>query len=157
MAVHCGVNAWAMPTVRVRRPGRIVEVLSAVTVRQGRGAASVQLEMRDLQDGTKHQEKLRPNENVEKLKLDMISYNYLYTEGNSVVLMHPQTFEQVEVPVDKLGTAAAYLTEGMPVTLSLLDDKPIIATIPAQLTCKVALADPFMKGQTATARMADVC
>jgi len=64
--------------------------------------------------------------------------------------MNPQTFDQVTVPKDLVGDAAAYLQDGTLVTLSLHEDVPIALELPARATFEIVDTEPQMKGQTAS-------
>jgi hypothetical protein len=77
------------------------------------------------------------------------SFTYLYQEGDTVMLMEPETFEQIEVSKDLFGKAAAYLKDEMKVNLQYFDGRPMSATVPPRVTCTVVEAQPNTKGLTA--------
>eukprot|EP00898_Chlorokybus_atmophyticus_P004372 jgi/Chlat1/4936/Chrsp31S04855 len=133
----------------IERKGRLFEVVSAHHAQQGRGSANVQVELRDVLDGSKFTERLRPSESVERIRLEEQQRTYLYHEGDAVHVMHPDTFEQVALPRSMFGEAAAFLQEGMPVTVSIHDEDVVQASVPPQVTCTVRETDPYAKGQTA--------
>ncbi|XP_020532115.1 uncharacterized protein LOC18448819 isoform X3 [Amborella trichopoda] len=78
------------------------------------------------------------------------SFQFLYQEGHSVTVMEPDTFEQMEVSKDLFGKRAAYLKDGMTVTVQLYDGKPMSASVPQRVTCTVVEAQTIAKGQTLT-------
>lgn len=63
--------------------------------------------------------------------------------------MDPETFDQVAVPRDILGNAAAYLAEGGDLSLSFHDGVAVSGSLPATVTLRVAQAAPHLKGETA--------
>lgn len=134
----------------IERKGRIMEVLKTQHTQQGRGGATIQVELRDVQSGLKSTERLRTSEAIEKVFADARTFTFLYEDGDLAILMQPETFEQVEVPKSMFGNAAVYLSDNLPVTLQFADGKPLSAAVPSRVTCKVVQAEPSFKGQTAT-------
>lgn len=138
----------------VERDGKLLEVLSAMHS-QGAARASgfVQLEARCLRTGAKHVEKLRPSEVVERVQLDYTEYTYLYTEGKVVVVMHPQTFDQAELPLSLLGPSGAFLGEGVPVTLARAPDGSVLtAALPETVEGVVASTGASMRNERSDGR-----
>ncbi|KAI3837295.1 hypothetical protein MKW92_030759 [Papaver armeniacum] len=134
----------------IQRKGRIYQVLKTQHTQQGRGGAIIQVELRDVDSGNKVTERFRTDEAMERVFVEEKSFTYLYTIGESVTLMEPETYEQMDVTKDLFGKASAYLKEDMKVSLQLYDGKVMSATIPPRVTCTVAEAKGNMKGLTAT-------
>ncbi|KAF8396006.1 hypothetical protein HHK36_017617 [Tetracentron sinense] len=130
--------------------GRIYQVLKAQHTQHGRGGATIQVELRDVDSGNKTTERFRTDEAIERVFVEEKSFTFLYTDGDTVMIMEPKTFEQLEVSKDLFGKAAAYLKDNMIVTLQLYDGKPMSASVPQRVTCTVAEAQTPMKGITAT-------
>ncbi len=63
--------------------------------------------------------------------------------------MDNDTYEQTELPEDFVGERAAFLQDGMTVTLELHDERPIGIKLPDYVTLEIVEADPVVKGQTA--------
>ncbi|KAJ4971290.1 hypothetical protein NE237_004389 [Protea cynaroides] len=134
----------------VQRKDRVYQVLKAQHTQHGRGGATIQVELRDVDSGNKIIERFRTDEAIERVFVEDKSFTFLYTEGDSIMLMEPNTFEQIEVHKDLFGKAAAYLKDEMKVSLQLYDGKPMSASVPTRITCTVAEAQDPMKGLTAT-------
>lgn len=107
--------------------------------------------MKNVLDGRKTNVRFRSSETVERVRLDTKEFQFLYAEGDGLVFMDKDTFEQVQLPRDLLGEAAAFLTDGMDVTMELHEERPISVQLPEQVECTVAEADAVVKGQTASA------
>jgi len=140
------------------RPGMVLEhrdriwaVAKAEHVKPGKGPAYQQVELRDLVDGTKLNERFRAAETVERVRLDEKVYQVLYEEGEQLHLMDQETFEQV--PIDKrlLGESLPFVQEGMSVTVHSYEGRPLMARLPETTVLEVVQADPVVKGQTAAA------
>ncbi|CAN6476725.1 unnamed protein product [Victoria cruziana] len=134
----------------IQRKGRIYQVLKAQHTQHGRGGATIQVELRDVDNGNKVTERFRTDEAVERVFVEEKSFTFLYQEGDSVLIMEPSTFEQLEVSKELFGKGAAYLKDNMTVTLQFYDGKPMSASIPQRVTCTVVEAQPVAKGQTAS-------
>ena len=130
--------------------GKLYVVLSIENIHPGKGTPVTQLDMRRISDGVKVSERYRTTEQVERAFVDDREYTFLYADGDEFHFMNPQTFDQVTVPKDLVGDAAAYLQDGTLVTLSLHDEVPIALELPARATFEIVDTEPQMKGQTAS-------
>lgn len=138
------------------RPGNVIEhegrqwgVLKIQLIQPGKGGAFIQVEMRDVMSGTKTNVRWRTQDTVEKLNVDEREYNYLYDDGGALTFMDSETFEQIALPKELLGDRVAFLQENMPVTVDLIEGKPVAVHLPQTVTLEVVEADPVVKGQTA--------
>ncbi|GGD62752.1 elongation factor P [Croceicoccus mobilis] len=139
------------------RPGNILEyeggiwkVAKIQHTQPGKGGAYMQVEMKNLQDGRKTNVRFRSADTVEKVRLDTQDYQYLYAEDDMLVFMDTNTYEQIQLPSDLLGDAAAFLEDGMQVKLELWEEKPISVELPEQVEATIVEADAVVKGQTAS-------
>ncbi|KAK9692428.1 hypothetical protein RND81_09G263700 [Saponaria officinalis] len=134
------------PGNMVSRKGRIFQVLKAQHTQHGRGGATIQVELRDVDTAHKLTERFRTDEPIERVFVEEKTFMYLYSEGDLLVLTDPETYEQVEVPKDLFGKAAVYLKEDMTVRVHYFDGRPLSATVPYRVTCTVVEAQAPMKG-----------
>jgi elongation factor P len=138
------------------RPGNIVEhqgrLWRAVRIQHtqpGKGGAYLQVELKDIRDGTKLNERFRSSETVEKVRLDEHEYQFLFAEGDDYTFMEQTTFEQITLNADLIGEPAVFLQEGMVVTVESYEGSPISVSLPETVTMRLIEADPVVKGQTA--------
>jgi elongation factor P len=139
------------------RPGNILEyekgiwkVAKIQHTQPGKGGAYMQVEMKNLQDGRKTNVRFRSADTIERVRLDTKEFQFLYAEGEMLVFMDNDTFEQITLPGDLLGDARPFLQDGMQVNLELWDEKPISVELPAQIEATIVDADAVVKGQTAS-------
>lgn len=139
------------------RPGNILEyeggiwkVAKIQHTQPGKGGAYMQVEMKNLVDGRKNNVRFRSADTVERVRLDTKDFQYLYEEGDNLVFMDKDTYEQINLLADLLGDAKAFLTDGMDVTLELYDETPISVQLPEQVEATIVEADAVVKGQTAS-------
>src|SRR5690606_4667130 len=138
------------------RPGNVIEHKASLwvavktnAVKPGKGGAYNQVELKNLLDGTKLNERFRAAETVERVRLEQKDFTFLYEQGDALIFMDSETYEQLELQKDFVGERAAFLQDGMTVTVELYQDKPIGISLPDQVTLEVTEADPVVKGQTA--------
>ncbi len=138
------------------RPGNVIEhdgglwvAVRTNAVKPGKGGAYNQVELKNLINGTKLNERFRSAETVERVRLEQKDFTYLYEQGESLVFMDDESYEQLELQKDFVGERAAFLQDGMKVTVELYEEKPIGISLPDQVTLTIVEADPVVKGQTA--------
>ena len=138
------------------RPGNVIEhngglwvAVKTNAVKPGKGGAYNQVELKNLIDGTKLNERFRAAETVERVRLEQKDFSFLYEQEDALVFMDSETYEQLELQKDFVGDRAAFLQDGMTVTVELYEEKPIGISLPDQVTLTIAEADPVAKGQTA--------
>ena len=139
------------------RPGNIIEyeggIWRAVKTQHtqpGKGGAYMQVELKNLINGRKDNVRFRSAETVEKIRLDTKEFQFLFAEGNALTFMDKDTYDQVQLPRDLLGEAAAFLQDGMDVSMELYEERPISVQLPDQIEAVVVEADAVVKGQTAS-------
>jgi len=118
-------------------------------VKPGKGGAFNQVELKNLIDGRKLNERFRASENVERIRLDQKTHTYLYADGDMLVFMNAETYEQINLEADFVGERAAFLTDGMQVELEFHEERPISVALPDQVVLEVTETEPVVKGQTA--------
>lgn len=139
------------------RPGYVIEYqdtlwisVKTMAVKPGKGPAYNQVELKNLIDGRKLNNRFGSDEKVERVRLEQKDFQFLYKQDNSLVFMDNDTYEQTELQEDFVGERAAFLQDGMTVTLEMHDERPISIKLPDQVVLEVVEADPVVKGQTAS-------
>jgi len=117
----------------------------------GKGGAYLQVELRNLLDGSKLNERFRASENVEKVRLDQKDHQFLFGDGDSFTFMDTKTYDQIALNADQLGEQAAYLQDGMTVSIESHEGAVIGVALPEHVTLEVMDTEPVLKGQTAAA------
>ena len=117
----------------------------------GKGGAYLQVELKDVTDGTKLNTRFRSSETIERIILDETNFQFIFCDGGSFTFMHPETFEQLVLPEKTVGEAKKYLQDNILVSICSYEDQIIKITPPPTVTLEVIEADAVIKGQTATA------
>lgn len=107
-----------------------------------------QVELKDIKSGTKNTPRFSSSEKVERVSLDSRPCNFLYAEGDNLVFMDNESYEQFTISKEMLGDAAAFLQDGMTVEVQTYEGSPLSVALPQKVTVKIVEADPVIKGQT---------
>jgi elongation factor P len=134
----------------IEHNGRLWTAVKVEHVKPGKGGAFAQIELRDIRDGTKLNERFRSSETIERVILEESECTFLYDDGANLVFMHSETFEQISINSDMVGDSAAFLQDSMVVTVSSHEGDPISVQLPDKVVMEVVEADAVVKGQTAS-------
>jgi len=138
------------------RPGAVLEhnggLWAAVKVdhvKPGKGGAFAQVELRNLRNGSKLNERFRSADKVEKVRLEQKDQQFLYESDGMLVFMDTETYEQIELPSELLGDRRPFLQDGMTIVVEFHETEALHAKVPQKVVCQVAETEPVVKGQTA--------
>jgi len=138
------------------RPGNVVEHKGGLWVavkiqhtQPGKGGAYLQVELKNLRDGTKLNERFRASESVEKVRLEQKPHQFLFADDDMLTFMDTNTYDQVSISSDMIGERAVYLQDGMAVEIEFHEDSPLAVILPEQVTLEITETEPTVKGQTA--------
>ena len=138
------------------RPGNVLEhnggLWAAVKVdhvKPGKGGAFAQVELRNLRNGSKLNERFRSADKVERVRLEQKDQQFLYENDGMLVFMDTDTFEQIELPAEILGDRRPFLQDGMTIVVEFHESEALNATLPQKVVCKIVETEPVVKGQTA--------
>lgn len=137
------------------KPGNVIShndslwvAVKCNAVKPGKGGAFNQVELKNLINGSKLNERFRATETVERIRLEQKDYQYLYEQGDMLCFMDTETYEQIELQKDFIGERTAFLQDGMMVTVESHEGTYLGVSLPDQVTLEVVEADPVVKGQT---------
>jgi elongation factor P len=138
------------------RPGNVLEhndglwvAVKVNHVKPGKGGAFAQVELKNLRNGSKLNERFRSEDRVERARLEQKDQQFLYENDGMLVFMDTETFDQIELPADILGDRRPFLQDGMMVKIEYFGEEALNATLPQKVTCTVVETEPVVKGQTA--------
>lgn len=138
------------------RPGNIIEhneglwiAVKASHVKPGKGGAFAQVELRNLRNGSKLNERFRSADKVEKVRLDQRDQQFLFETDGMLTFMDTATYEQIELPAEILGERRPFLQDGMTVQIEYYEEEALSCTLPEKVTCEIVETEPVVKGQTA--------
>ena len=117
----------------------------------GKGGAYLKVEMKELKEGTKMNERFRSSESVERAILDEKECQYLYNEGQKFYFMNNISFDQIEIGNDIIpDSQSKFLKENDNIMIEFYESNPVSIILPDHISLKVLESDGVVKGQTAT-------
>jgi elongation factor P len=135
----------------MRYNGEVMRVEELQHRTPGNLRAFYQIKMRNVRNGRIVENRFRPGEEAEILRVETKEYNFLYTDGDTLVCMDNETFEQIYLDKVLLGDSINYIKEGVTLLIAFENGtSPITAEAPAHVVLEVQYTEPGMQGDTAT-------
>lgn len=120
-------------------------------VKPGKGGAFAMVELKNLIDGRKLNERWRSSDTVERVSLEQRKYQFLYAQDPMLVFMDNNTYEQIELHQDFVGEdQVRFLQDGMEVEVEFHEERAIGISLPDTVVLEIVEADGVVKGQTAS-------
>lgn len=139
------------------RPGMVLEykgklvLVTRIDLRTpGNLRAFNQVEMQDVVTGTKYNDRFASTEAVERVRLEQKTYQYLYEDGEMLVFMDAENYEQINIEKGKIGDQIDFLEPNMMVEIESHEGRPLGVTLPETVVMAIAETEPTVKGQTAS-------
>ncbi|MCH8978536.1 MAG: elongation factor P [Armatimonadetes bacterium] len=128
--------------------GEVCQIIDFQHVKPGKGGAFVRTKLKRLRTGATIDKTFRAGEKVESVFLERRAFQFLYRQGDDLVLMDLDTYEQQPVPESKIGKGSKFLKEEMEVVALLADGETLGYEVPNFVELEVAETDPAYKGDT---------
>ena len=134
----------------LRYNGELVQVTEVIHRTPGNLRAFYQAKMKNLRSGKVVENRFRADEEVDLARVEFREMQYIYPEGEHIVVMDNDTYEQIHVPANLLGDNAKLLKEGMNVKVAFESDNALMVEAPTFVELKITYTEPGLRGDTAT-------
>ena len=129
---------------------KLWKVLKTQHTQPGKGGAYIQVELKEIKEGTKMNSRFRSSESVERAILDEKKFQYLYEDNKKFIFMDQQTYDQIELGEDLISyDQSKYLVENNDIVLQFYNETPVGLELPDSIILKVIETEGVVKGQTA--------
>lgn len=118
-------------------------------VKPGKGPAFTRTKLKGIISGKLLEITFKTTQEVEEVTVEKKNLQFLYGDADSLNFMEPETFEQVTVARDLVGTAGNFLKEGQKVIGVYFEGTVCAVEVPIKVTLKVTAAPGAVKGDTA--------
>ena len=146
-----------MATTSDLRPGLVImfngelcTVLESTHRTPGNLRAFYQVKLRKMRDGKLLEHRFRSGEAIESIRVDKKEMQYLYRDGESMIFMDTETYEQIQIQQSVIGDVAGLLKESGEAILSFVDSEVVQVELPPHVTLKITETEPGFKGDTAS-------
>jgi elongation factor P len=134
----------------LRFNGELTQVEEFLHRTPGNLRAFYQAKMRNVKTGKLVEYRFRTDEEVTICRVETNDYQYLYEDGDFLVVMDVTSFDQYNVPKTLFGESVKFLKEGMNVIISFESEEPIVASMPQSVELEITYTEPAVKGDTST-------
>ena len=135
------------------KPGNVIQhegglwvAVKAEHVKPGKGGAFVRTKLRNMKTGAVAEKTFNAGVKVGLARVERKEMQFLFREGDSVVFMDLESYDQLSVPAEVIGGAAAYLSDGASASVATHEGTPISVELPASVSLAVTATDPGVKG-----------
>ena len=137
----------------IRFNGELLQVEEFLHRTPGNLRAFYQARMRNVKSGKLVEYRFRTDEDVTIARVETNDYQFLYMDGDALVVMDNNTYDQFNVPKSLFGTAVKFLKEGINVIVAFESDEPIMGQMPNSAELEITYTEPAVKGDTSTGAM----
>ncbi|MGL4382174.1 MAG: elongation factor P [Bacilli bacterium] len=136
--------------VTIKLDNNIFQVLEFQHVKPGKGSAFVRTKLKNLRTHATVDHTFNSGIKVEKAHIDYLKMQYLYNEGDSLVFMNMEDYDQINIPKKSVEWELNFIKENDIVEITMYQNEILGIAIPNSVTLKVIEAEPGVKGNTAT-------
>jgi len=134
----------------IKFSGKLCVVVKTMHTQPGKGGAFVQMELKDIVNGTKYNERYRSEDKIEKAFLEELELQFLYQDGSSFHFMNNENYEQIQLEKDVIADVQqAFLEEGVTVKGQFFEGNIISISLPENIQVEIETTESTVKGQTA--------
>jgi elongation factor P len=137
----------------LRFNGELLQVEEFLHRTPGNLRAFYQARMRNVKSGKLVEYRFRTDEDVTIARVETSDYQYLYEDGDNLVVMDNTTYDQHNIPKTLFGPAVKFLKEGMNVIVAFESEEPIMGSVPGSAELEVTYTEPAVKGDTSSGAM----
>ncbi len=130
--------------------GQLWSVVGFQHVKPGKGGAFVRTTLKNVLSGKVVDRTFNAGVRVDTATVDKRAMTYLYREGADFVFMDSETYDQIHVPADTVGSAAGYLLENAEVVVAVHEGTPLYVELPASVELTITHTDPGLQGDRST-------
>lgn len=139
----------------IEMEGNIYTVLDLGHVKPGKGAAFVTAKLKNLRTGSIVEERFNSGIKVETARIEKRDMQYLYTSGDTYVFMNMETYEQLELTAEQVGSNKDFLIENLMVNIIQYEGELLGINLPDKIELTVTETEPAVKGNTTNNALKD--
>jgi elongation factor P len=139
------------------RPGMVIKfkddlhlVFSIEHRTPGNLRAFIQAKLKNIRTGAMYTERFRSPDPIDRVHVESIKMEFLYSDGDEYYFMDQNTYEQTVLKHGTLGDAVEYLTPNILIEVSFHDGKAVGIELPTSVEMTVMETEPGIKSATAS-------
>ena len=133
----------------LRYNNELVQVLDYDHITPGKGNAIYSVKCRNVETGKQSEIRFRSGEKIDLIRVDEYEMQYLFTEGDFLVCMNQETYDQLHIPKILFADSIQFLQEGMVLKIRFDEnDKPLSGLLPQYVELEVTYTEDGVKGKS---------
>ena len=134
--------------VVIEYDGKLMQILEFMHVLQNK-VAYVRVKMKDLRTGTVTETALKGSDSAfKRCFIERKSMQYIYSSGDSYAFMDNETYEQIEIPAERLAWEKNFMLEGSTLNVTFYENEILGVSLDDKVTLVVAETTPAVKGDS---------
>ncbi len=131
----------------------LFSVIKSEFVNPGKGSAFIRTKLKSIIKGTSIERTFKAAEKLESVELEKRNMTYCYKEGDDIVFMDVNDYEQIHIPKEYVEDIIPFMKEETQVEVSFYEGKPIGITPPNFAILEITYAEEGLKGDTSGTAM----
>ena len=119
-------------------------------VKPGKGNAFTRCKIKNMVTGAVLDKTYKSGEKLKPATMEERTMQYLYKDEGGLHFMDQESYEQIALTEDEVGTDANYLLENANVQVQTFNGRPVSISLPNFVELEVVETDPGVKGDTVT-------
>jgi elongation factor P len=133
----------------IRYNNELVQVLDYDHITPGKGNAIYSVKCRNVETGKQSEIRFRSGEKIDLVRVDEYEMQYLFMEGDFLVCMNQETYDQLHIPKILFADSIQFLQEGMVLKIRFDEnDKPLSGLLPQYVELEVVYTEEGVKGKS---------
>ena len=135
----------------IRMDGKLYFCIDFLHRKPGKGNTIMNVTLKDVVNGGVLERRFNIGEKLEDVRVERRPYQYLYKDGDDLVFMNNETFEQISIsPSQVNGVNFQKESENVEVVVDASTETVLYADVPVKVHLEVTWTEPGLKGDTAT-------
>ena len=133
--------------VVIEYDGKLVQIMEFMPVLQNK-VAYVRVKMKDLRTGTVTETALKGSDSAfKRCYIDKRPMQYLYNSGDMFTFMDNETYEQIDIPAERLEWESKFMKDGDEVQITMYEGEILGVSLADKVTLEIVDTTPAIKGQ----------
>lgn len=135
----------------IRMDGKLYFCIDFLHRKPGKGNTIMNVTLKDVVNGGVIEKRFNIGERLEDVRVERRPCQYLYKDGEDLVFMNNETYEQISISPDQVN-GVKYLkeSENVEVVVDASTETVLYADVPVKVHLQIVWTEPGLKGDTAT-------
>ena len=138
------------PGMAFENSGNIYQVLNVDHNKTAMRQMIIKVKVKNLRTGVINEISFTGGDKVEQAHIERKEMQYLYDDGESLVFMDNDTYDQIEIPKTRLEWEMQFLKPNDNINITMYDQEILGVILPDKVELQIVECEQAVKGDTAT-------